>query len=218
VLRNKILTWVSLSRDRSSSVVEVLQEFIQELLLRDRYLQQQIDWIGQCTCDAKLRHALLFASTEEYCLRPIRNQPLLIYRFVNYMRRTSKGGVTHVPKTDALRLVFEEIPSDESESIVNLMDLQAIARYQNTKTWEEQQMLRDVVKKELSSYLAQKLGPIAVKWLQLYLQGHSQQAIAQALNLPVKEVYRLREKISYHAVHVFARKFQPELVASCLEN
>lgn len=217
VLRNKIRTWVSLSRDRRSSIIEVLQEFIQELLQRDRYLQQQISWSAQCTGNAKLRHALLFASIEEYCLRPIRNQPLLLYRFVNYMRRTSRGGVTQVPKQDELRLVFEEIPADDNEGTVNLMDLQAISQYQNTKAWEEQQMLRETVKKDLSRYLAQQLGPLAVKWLQLYLQGHSQQAIAQILDLPVKEVYRLREKVSYHATRVFARKYQHELVG-CLGN
>ncbi len=32
LLRNKIRTWVALSRDRTSTVVDVLQEVIQELL------------------------------------------------------------------------------------------------------------------------------------------------------------------------------------------
>ena len=46
----------------------------------------------------------------------------------------------------------------------------------------------------------------------------TQEAIARALNKPVKDVYRLREKISYHAIRVFALKIQPELVASWLET
>jgi len=50
-------------------VVDVLQEVIQELLQSDRYMQQQMAWIAECTVDARLRNALLFASTEEYCLR-----------------------------------------------------------------------------------------------------------------------------------------------------
>jgi DNA-binding CsgD family transcriptional regulator len=58
--------------------------------------------------------------------------------------------------------------------------------------------------------------PLAAEWLRLYLQGQTQEAIAQTLDIPVKQVYRLREKITYHAVRVFATKDQPELVASWL--
>jgi DNA-binding NarL/FixJ family response regulator len=54
--------------------------------------------------------------------------------------------------------------------------------------------------------------------LQLYLQGRSPEAIAQQLNLSVKEVYRLREKIAYHAMRVFGLKHQPELVSNWLQT
>ena len=128
------------------------------------------------------------------------------------MRRNSKAGVTHVPKNEPLLLAFEEIPSEDNESKFSVLDTGAIAQYQIQQEMIEQQMLRDQVKQELSRYLAQKLG-LGVKWLELYLQGHSQQAIASVLNLPVKEVYRLREKISYHVARV-AQKHHPELVAS----
>jgi hypothetical protein len=37
---------------------------------------------------------------------------------------------------------------------------------------------------------------------------------ARELNVPVLQVYRLREKVSSHAIRVFAFKIQPELVAS----
>jgi hypothetical protein len=87
LIRDKIHTFVALNRDRQRAVVNVLQEVLQELLQRDRYMQQQMAWIAECTGDARLRNALLFASMEEYCLRPIRNQPLLVYRFVNYINR-----------------------------------------------------------------------------------------------------------------------------------
>ncbi|MHC5730596.1 MAG: hypothetical protein ACYTXY_42115, partial [Nostoc sp.] len=40
--------------------------------------------------------------------------------------------------------------------------------------------------------------------------------IAQRLNKQTKEVYRLREKISYHAVRVFALKGKPELIENWL--
>ena len=113
--------------------MNVLQEVIQELLQSDRYMQQQMNWIAQCTDDAKLKNALLFASIEEYCLRPIRNQPLLVYRFVNYISRTSRGGLTQVPTSDSIRLVSSEFLTEDSENPIFLLDAQALAEYQNTQ-------------------------------------------------------------------------------------
>ncbi|HEY9650266.1 MAG TPA: HetZ-related protein 2 [Coleofasciculaceae cyanobacterium] len=217
-LRNKIRTWVSLSRDRQRAVVDVLQEVIQELLNSDRYIQSQIAWIGRCTNDARLREALTLASIEEYCLRPIRNQPLLVYRFVNFLRRAQRGGMTHVPEGDMVRLVSEEVTPEESDAPVSLLDNQAIADYQDSQAWEEQQILRTTVRREFEAYLSEKVGPEAALWLQLYLQGQSQDAIATALGKPVKDVYRLREKISYHAIRVFSIKEKSELVANWLET
>ncbi|OKH21962.1 HetZ-related protein 2 [Chroogloeocystis siderophila] len=218
ILRNKIHTWVSLSRDRATTVLDVLQEVIQELLQSDRYMQQQMNWIAQCTEDAKLRNALLFASLEEYSLRRIRNQPLIVYRFVNYLRRASRGGLTQVPAQDLVKLVSEDFCAEDNDELISLFDTQAIAQYQDRQTHIEQQALRTKVQKEFEAYLSQKLGITALKWLQLYLQGKSQEVIARCLNLQVKEVYRLREKITYHAVRVFAAKEQTELVGNWLET
>jgi DNA-directed RNA polymerase specialized sigma24 family protein len=217
-LRNKIRTWVSLSRDRQRAVVDVLQEVIQELLNSDRYIQKQIAWIGKCTEDSRLRDALLLTTVEEYCLRPIRNQPLLVYRFVNFLRRSQRGGMTHIPEGDMVRLVSEEVTPEDMDAPVSLLDNQAIVHYQDAQVWEEQQTLRMAVRKEFESYLIENLGQEAAQWLQLYLQGKSQEEIASALNKPVKEVYRLREKITYHAIRVFSIKGKPELVASWLET
>ena len=217
-LRNKIRTWVSLSRDRQRAVVDVLQEVIQELLNSDRYIQKQITWIAQCTDDLRLGDALLLTSIEEYCMRPIRNQPLLVYRFVNFLRRSQRGGMTHVPEGELVRVVSEEVTPEDTDAPISLLDSQAVADYQDDQAWEEQQTLRLSVRKEFEAYLTENLGPEAARWLQLYLQGQSQEAIATALNKPVKEVYRLREKISYHAIRVFSIKEKPELVASWLEN
>ncbi len=217
-LRNKIRTWVSLSRDRQRAVVDVLQEVIQELLNSDRYIQKQIAWIGQCTEDRRLREALLLTSIEEYCLRPIRNQPLLAYRFVNFLRRSQRGGMTHIPEGDKVRLVSEEVTPEDADAPVSLLDNQAITDYQEAQAGEEQQTLRHSVRKEFEVYLTENLGPDAAQWLRLYLQGKSQEAIAKALNKPVKDIYRLREKISYHAIRVFSVKAKPELVASWLET
>lgn len=216
LIRNKVRTWIALSRDRQRSVVDVLQEVIQELLQNDTYMQQQMLWISKCTQDVRLRNALLLASAEEYCLRPIRNQPLLSYRFVNYLRRSQRGGMTQVPAKDFIRLVSEEIAPDDAEGAVSLLDAQAVTQYQEAQSLEEQQELREAVRQRFEAYLEKTVSPEAVKWLQLYLQGCSQEAIAQSLNLPVKQVYRLREKITYHAVRVFAAKNQPELVTTWL--
>ncbi|GAA6620609.1 hypothetical protein NUACC26_064250 [Scytonema sp. NUACC26] len=217
-LRNKIQTWVALSRDRQRTVLDVLQEVIQELLQSDNYMQQQMLAIGECTTDDRLKNALLFASVEEYCLRPVRNQPLLVYRFVNYLRRTQRGGLTQVPSSDLVRLVSEEILTDDNDNRVNLVDTQAIVEYQEAQEVEEQQTLRQAVKQEFETYLREHLGEEAVKWLHLYLEGKSQDAIAKQLNKPIKEIYRLREKISYHAVRVFALKDKPELVDGWLST
>ncbi len=216
LIRNKIRTWIALSRDRQRSVVDVLQEVIQELLQNDHYMQQQITWIAQCTNDPRLRNALVLTSAEEYCLRPIRNQPLLVYRFVNYLRRSQRGGMTQVPAADFIRLVSEEIAPDDSDGSVSLLDGQAIAHYQEAQAQEQQQELRQTIAQEFESYLSEQVDPLAAKWLKLYLQGRSQEAIAQDLDIPIKKVYRLREKVNYHAIKVFASKNQPELVTEWL--
>lgn len=216
MLRNKIQTWVSLSRDRHRTVVDVVQEIVQELLKSDRYLQQQMQWIAKCTTEPRLRNALLLASLEEYCLRPIRNQPLLLYRFVNYLRRSQKGGLTQVPTQELVRIVSSEIGHPETEESINLLDSQTSIQYECQQAWEEQQALRLEVQQEFETYLAQKVDPVAAQWLHLYLQGRSPEAIAERLNIPITKVYRLREKVSYHAVRVFAFKHSPELVANWL--
>jgi hypothetical protein len=217
MLRNKIRTWVALSRDRQRAVNDVLQEVIQEMLNSDRYIQGQIAWISQCTKSEQLRNSLLLTSIEEYSLRPIRNQPLLVYRFVNYLRRSQRGGMTQVPQKEMVRLISEEINVEESDTAVSLLDTQAIADYQEMQNWEEKQWLRSRVQQEFEAHLLEKIGQEAIDWLRLYLQGRSQEAIAQQLNMPIKQVYRLREKIGYHAIRVFAMKGNPELVANWLE-
>lgn len=217
VLRNKIRTWVSMSRDRRRAVADVLEELIQEMINSDRNIQASIAWIRQCTDDPPLRNTLLFTSIEEYCMRPIRNQPLLVYRFVNYLRRSQRGGMTQVPQQEYIKMISEEITLDEGDSPVSLLDNEALENYQDQQEWEEQQMLRQKVQQEFEQYLADKLDPLAVNWFQLYLQGHSQEVIAQKLNVPVKQIYRLREKINYHAIKIFSLKARPELVANWLQ-
>lgn len=215
VLRDKIRAWLTLSNDRQRQVVDVLQEVIQELLQGDKYIQQQIAWIGKCTKNPRLRDTLLFASIEEYCLRPIRNQPLLAHRFVNYLRRSQKGGVTNVPQSDLVKIVSDEIIGD-NDSTLSLLDKQAQENYHQQQEWEETQITRDRVKGTLRNYLIENVSPEAGIWLDLYLQGKTPESIAIALKMEIKQVYRLREKINYHSLKVFAIKAESELVSQWL--
>ena len=217
-LRSKIQTWISLSRDRQRKVLDVLQEILQELLQSDKYMVSQMACISEFTQDSRLRNALVFASLEEYCMRPIRNQPLLVYRFVNYLKRTQRGGLTQVPTKDMVRLVSEEVLGEDGENRVSLVDQNAIEDYQEEEKAQEQQLQRQLVKTEFEEYLKENLGEDATKWLQMYLKGFTQDAIAKKLGKPIKEIYRLREKIGYHAVRVFALKDKPELVSNWLET
>jgi hypothetical protein len=217
VLRNKIKQWIALSRDRQQQVVDVLEEIIHQMLQNDRYLQEQIQWIGECTSVKSLRNSLLLTSIEEYCLRPIRNQPLLMYRFVNFLRDAQKGGMTKVPSQQAIRLVSEQVNETQSETLINLLDNQAIADYEAQQRWDHHEILRLQVQREFETYLRQNLDDLCVQWFLLYLKGFNQEAIAEKLNLPIKKIYRLREKVSYHAIKNFSLKQKPELVANWLE-
>ena len=129
-LRSKIQTWISLSGDRQRRVLDVLQEILQELLQSDNYMVSQIAFISQLTQDSRLRNALVFASLEEYCMRPISNQPLLAYRFVNYLKRTQRSGLTQLPGRDLVRLVAEEVFAEDGENQVSSVDQNAIFYYQ----------------------------------------------------------------------------------------
>jgi hypothetical protein len=215
VLREKIRAWLTLSNDRQRNVLDVLQEVIQEMLQGDKYLQQQIAWIGKCSNNPRLRDILLFTSIEEYCLRPIRNQPLIAHRFINYLSRSQKGGVTNVPQGDLIKLVSDQIVAD-SDSTFSLLDYEAQELYQQQQEWEEIQVTRDLVKQTLRTYLIENISTEAGVWLDLYLQGKSPASIAIALKMDINQVYRLREKIDYHTLKVFAVKAESELVSEWL--
>lgn len=218
LIRSKIRTWIALSRDRQRAVKDVLQEVIQEMLQSDRHMQAQTAWIAQCTTRAILRNLLTLATIEEYCLRPIRNQPLLVYRFVNYLRRSQRGGMTQVPSSELIQLISEEIGTDEANGTISLLDFEALDRYEVQKEFEDQQVARQAVKQQFADYLHEKLGATAVQWLELHLQGYAQDSISQQLGLNIREAYRLREKVSYHAIRIFTLKEQPDLVFTWLKT
>ncbi|MEO1390044.1 MAG: HetZ-related protein 2 [Cyanobacteria bacterium J06634_6] len=218
LIRSKIRVWIALSRDRKRAVKDVLQEVIQEMLQSDKHMRAQTAWIAQCTSRSGLRNILTLATIEEYCLRPIRNQPLLVYRFVNYLRRSQRGGMTQVPSAELIHLISEEIGTDDADGTLSLLDFEALDRYEVQQEYQKQQESRELVKQQFSDYLAEKLGDTAVQWLDLHLQGYAQDSISRQLGLNVREAYRLREKISYHAIRIFTIKEQPDLVFSWLKT
>ena len=218
VVRSKIRTWIALSRDRKRAVNDVLQEIIQEMLQSDRYMREQTQWIKQCTDRLNLRNSLTLATIEEYCMRPIRNQPLLVYRFVNYLKRSQRGGMTQVPSAETIQLISEEIGMDDSEGTFSLLDFEALEQYEIEQDKQQQEVNRQLVKQQFADYLQDKLGDTAVQWLDLHLQGYAQDSISRQLGLNVREAYRLREKVSYHAIRIFTLKEQPDMVFGWLKT
>lgn len=218
LVRSKVRTWIALSRDRHRTVVDVVQEVIQEIMQSDRHMAQQLAWITECTTRPRLRNLMMLASLEEYCLRPIRNQPLITYRFVNFLRRSQKGGMTQVPAGELIKLVSDEMSVDDSDESLSLVDREVANNYQMEQDDLAQQSLRSQVKSAFKTYLDRNLNETAAAWLELHLQGFSQEQIAEHLQMPIQQVYRLREKINYHAVKVFALREQPEIVLSWLRT
>jgi tetratricopeptide (TPR) repeat protein len=217
MLRDKIKTWVASSRDRQRTVMDVLQEVIQETLQSDQYIQQQMVIIDNCTKDPRIKNALLFATLEEYYFRSIRKQPLIYNHFVNYLYRHRSSGLTQVPRNELILLISEDTVITDNQNKIPLFDRNTVAQYRKKQALDEARSLRDIVQTELERCLLQQIGEEAVKWLQLYLKGKSQTEIAKILNKSIPEIYRLREKISYYAVRMLALKGQPELIDNWLE-
>lgn len=218
-LRQQIQTWISLSRDRRRTVYDVLEEVIQEMLQRDKYLKQELAWLRTCKPSRQLQEAFLCTVLEEYCLRPIHNQPLISYRFVNLMRRYQRSGMTNVPAKENLKLLSTELETNNSEQTLNLLDNEAIAQHQSKNEVWQQDLLRQAVMNNFVTYLEENMkDPLAIPWLNLYLQGQTQEAIANTLDIPIQKSYRLRDKVKYHAIHNFAIKTQPDLVATWLQT
>lgn len=216
LIRQKLRTWIEQSRDRQRSLMIVLQEVVQGMLGCDTYLQEQCAWVQQCTPSPRLRHLLLFASLEEYALRPIRNQPLIFLRITSYMSRSQREGVTQVPLQGFIHLVSDVLANElEYQSY---FDATALDRYEDPLVTIDRNRSRYAVQQEFEVYLHQKFGEVAVAWLRLYLQGCSQEKASEILGVPLKQLYRLREKISYHATKVFGLRVQPDLVAEWLNT
>lgn len=85
ISRHKIQVWISQHRDSQGTVLNLLESVLQELLQNDNYIQEQMTYIATLTNNKQLKNTLLFASLEEYCLRPINKQPYLLYLCIHYL-------------------------------------------------------------------------------------------------------------------------------------
>jgi hypothetical protein len=197
----KFRTWVAQSSERQKAMVDLLSEVMQDLLEHDPEIQQQIAWIAQCTQDSCLANALLLASLEEYCLRPFCNQPLLICHLVSFLRRQGQSARINSWQQNLLDLLSSHLSWEQT---------------QIEQTWEEQQIQRLSIQAVFESYLVEKVGRLAVDWLRLHLQGRSPQAIAQSLDLSIKQVERLQKTVGYHGTELFALQEQTAMEAPWL--
>jgi tetratricopeptide (TPR) repeat protein len=216
--RKKVQALIAGNNENKHVILEILQAVIQELLQNDTYIQEQIAVIAKCTNNIQLRNSLLLATTEEYCLHPIQNQPLLVHALINYLCRNQRENPA--TQLQVRRKIREGIKKQNQNKKPNSpkINITEIIQQEIKQIQTNETRLSKTVQEEFEAYLAANLGQDAVKWLQLYLQGKSQTEIAQQLNKPIKEIYRLREKISYHAVRLFATQGKSVLIDNFLEK
>jgi hypothetical protein len=179
---------VATNRSFQWSLVDAIESVIQEILNSDRYIQYQIRLITRCTHDPRLREALSLATLEEYCLRSIHNQPLVYYHFISFLNA-------------------QGLNQDERKK---LSCFKAILKEQAIVNWEKQQLECLQVQRKLESYLAENVSFLAVRWLRLYLLGNSQNTIAKTLNISVKQVQQLQEKVKDNARQVLCLVYNTE--------
>ncbi|BAZ39569.1 TPR repeat-containing protein [Calothrix sp. NIES-4101] len=228
--RKKIHALITSNHENQHVILDILETVVQEILQTDKYIQEHIHAIAQYTTNIELRNALLFATTEEYCLRPISNQPVIVHALINYLcrnqrenpttqlkiRREIRKGIKTTSKKEKNILLAntKEFPEINPPEI----NIQEIIQSDIRQTATNTTFLQNIAKEEFEEYLAKNVGQDGVKWLQLYLQGKSQEEIAQQLNKPIKEIYQLREKVSYYALRLFATPGKSGIIDTWLKN
>lgn len=96
-LHQKIRADVSVSRDCQRIVIDVVQELVQDLIQRDRYIHTRMQRIAEHTSDLKLRNTLVLVTLEEYCLRRVGKQSFLLCSFYDHLQRVQSSALTYVP-------------------------------------------------------------------------------------------------------------------------
>jgi hypothetical protein len=193
VLHPQISSWIALKGNHRTAVMTLLHNMIEDLLRQDPYIQRQMAWIAQCSADVNLRNALLLSSLEEYCLSPKGNQPRLIYLLVNFWQRQWQEDEIKKLQHEIVYLLCEKVYQGGGKFRLPVVN-----------SAEKYQMQRIAVQEGFENYLAEQGTRLESSWLRLYLQGRSQEAIAQLLNLPLKEVYQLKETVTHRAIQIFS--------------
>jgi hypothetical protein len=86
IRRNHMKKGIVLQKGLQRTMLNILQEVLEELLQTDSYIQKEMAEIAKLTSNRQLQNALLFTTAEEYCLRPVYNQPLLAYAFIEALQ------------------------------------------------------------------------------------------------------------------------------------
>lgn len=97
-------------------LLELIQQVLQKLIKEDTWLKQAFVGINQGTCDRQLRDALILTTLEEYCLRPMENQPFFLYclrHHLNHQRLVKATRLTRLHnqnQENRVSDVMEKIP------------------------------------------------------------------------------------------------------------
>jgi hypothetical protein len=81
---------ITTSRYCQRTIVAVIEKFVGDMLQHDAYLQSQVEWIGKCVNNRRLRKSLMLSTIEDYCLHQISFQHLLTYGHLNYFLQESR--------------------------------------------------------------------------------------------------------------------------------
>ncbi|HEY9623352.1 MAG TPA: hypothetical protein V6C78_23550 [Crinalium sp.] len=76
--------------DRLPWLMKVLESMVRKFIQRDTHIGYQNAWIELCTVNPLLRDVLLYATLEDYCLRPSGEQTILEYRLISYLHKVQQ--------------------------------------------------------------------------------------------------------------------------------
>jgi hypothetical protein len=82
---------ITTSRYCQRTIVAVIEKIVGDMLQHDAYLQSQVEWIGKCANNRRLRESLVLSTIEDYCLHQIGYQHLLTYGHLNYFLQESQA-------------------------------------------------------------------------------------------------------------------------------
>lgn len=182
------------------------QAHVKESVRRIKYmviLSTTIDEVNKPLVEAMLNHLRQISGDASLTLQRIETGSIKLVLegaeegYIRLMNLFSTGEISEV-----LGIPIQNIESDD-EITQNSIE-------------EDWKAFHTVLKQEFLNYLRQDVGIDAAQLMELYLQGQSLEQIAQSMNAPIKQVYRLHEKVNYHAFRFFSLREQYELTSTLL--